>query len=568
VSNTPSDRRLGALRLGALVDALTDYVIDPTHWQELTDQLEKIEFSTTDTDTGDLLVQLSKAETLSWQIKNDTGDLTDGGFAFVLLDDKDRVVGHSDNLQQISEYLAVSDRKLEFTNEQSGLSLRDAKAKLRVAPHGHILVEISHPQNSRRRYGYLVAASEFPEALKVVGKNATSALFIAQERPDDKIRNIVQASFTLTAAETDIMLIVASGTTLKDAASELGISVNTVRNHLQSIYAKSGINRQGDLVLVVTQLSIMIAATGGQGGRRAGSKGAHGPVATQHFMILPDGRRIAYRTYGNPMGRPVLYLHESIGSSRLLPDTQQLCEQHNLYLVAPERPGCGHSDPNPEFVVESVCNDLVFLLDHLRIQNCQILGFLTGGSYAMKMADLHPDRVSHLMLVASRTLEPMSGRFQLLATVRHKMVNQPWVLSTFFNILRNRASKEMFGKLLMSIYGSVAHDRQLLENRPEIFQHMVEYTLESLSVSTAGVINELECFNTSEVDTLSNLAAPITVWHGTDDALASLADLQKFLGSRIDRLRTFEGGSLILLEYWPELLGELAKNADDLWPVP
>ena len=82
---------------------------------------------------------------MSWQIKNDTGDLADGGFAFVLLDDKDRVVGHSDNLQQISEYLAVSDHKLEFSSEQSGLSLLDANAKLRVAPHGHILVEISHP---------------------------------------------------------------------------------------------------------------------------------------------------------------------------------------------------------------------------------------------------------------------------------------------------------------------------------------------------------------------------------------------------------------------------------------
>ena len=169
----------------------------------------------------------------------------------------------------------------------------------------------------------------------MVGKNATRALFIAQERPNDRIRNIVQASFTLTAAKTDIMLIVASGTTLKDAASELGISVNTVRNHLQSIYAKSGINGQGDLVLVVTQLSIMLAATGREGGRRAGSRSAHGTVPTQHFMILPDGRRIAYRTYGNPMARPVLYLHESIGSSRLLRETQQLCEQHDLYLVAP-----------------------------------------------------------------------------------------------------------------------------------------------------------------------------------------------------------------------------------------
>jgi hypothetical protein len=56
-------------------------------------------------------------------------------------------------------------------------------------------------------------------------------------------------------------------------------------------------------------------------------------------MILPDGRRIAYRTYGNLMGRAVLNLHENISSSRLLPDTQRIAEHLNLYIVAPERPG-------------------------------------------------------------------------------------------------------------------------------------------------------------------------------------------------------------------------------------
>ena len=56
------------------------------------------------------------------------------------------------------------------------------------------------------------------------------------------------------------MLKIAQGMTLKQAAEELSVSVNTVRNHLQAIYDKSGINRQGDLLLVVTQLSIILAA--------------------------------------------------------------------------------------------------------------------------------------------------------------------------------------------------------------------------------------------------------------------------------------------------------------------
>ena len=57
------------------------------------------------------------------------------------------------------------------------------------------------------------------------------------------------------------------------------------------------------------------------------------------------------------------------------------------------------------------------------------------------------------------------------------MVTQPCALSTFFNILRNRASEETFGKLFMSVYGSVFHDRDLLGRHPEVWVHMVAYTL-------------------------------------------------------------------------------------------
>ncbi|NKB99402.1 MAG: alpha/beta fold hydrolase [Pseudomonadales bacterium] len=554
--------------LSKFADALTDYVLDPTTWERLTDQLDQLDWGKSGTDPGELLVQLSKAETLSWQIKKDTGDLAGGGFAFVLLNDQDKIVAHSNNLPQLGEYLTISaSNALEFSDTSSRDSLKAANAKLRATPHGHILVEIAHPKTQRHRYGYLVGENEFPEPLRLLGEGATCALLIAHDQPNANLRNIVQASFSLTAAETDLMLKIASGMTLKAAASELGVSINTVRNHLQAIYAKSGVNRQGDLVLVVTQLSIILAATGANSANSSTDVAPNTEVtaAQQHFIILPDGRRMAYRTYGNPMGRPVLYLHENIGSSRLLPDTQRIAENLNLYIVAPERPGCGYSDPNPDFKFESVCQDLEQFLDHLRIQDCQILGFLSGGGYALKMADIYPERVTQLNLVASRPPGPQTGRFQLLATIRQKMVKQPWVMSTFFNILRNRASEETFGNLIMSVYGSVPHDRSFLEARPDIFQHMVAYTLESMSISTAGVINELQCFNSTSGETLPNLQAPITVWHGTDDGLASLEDIQQLLGERIGQTNIFpNAGSLILLEHWTDILADVAKNADDL----
>jgi pimeloyl-ACP methyl ester carboxylesterase/DNA-binding CsgD family transcriptional regulator len=553
--------------MNGFIDALMQYVIDPINWETLAAELEHLENNWNDGDTAEVLVQLSRAETLSWQIKQEGGEISGGSFAFALLDDQDRVVAHSDNLLQLGEYLGIGKKnKLKLNDDNSAKSFEAAKSRLRSTPRGHILVELAHPSAARNRFGYLVAQNDFPEALSLLGKGATRALLIAQEQTDDKLSSVLQASFALTAAETDIMLKVASGMTIKQTAAELGISVNTVRNHLQAIYTKSGINRQGDLVLVVTQLSIILAATGAgetsdhtDHGRRLNAN------TQQHFMILADGRKLAYRTFGNPMGQPVVYLHETIGSSRLLPGTHELAEQLGLYLIVPERPGFGHSDPNPDFSFEAVCADTVALLNHLRVSRCQLLGFISGGGYALMLANLHPQRVTRVMLVAARPPAPMTGTFQFLTAVREKMLGQPWFLSTFFNILRNRASEETNGKLIKSIYGSVPHDRAFLKSNPQVLEYMVGSTLESMSVSAAGIIHEMQCFNRARGNRLNDLQAPITVWHGNADNLAALEDLQKFLGDRISELRVFEeAGSLVLQEHWHAVLEYLSAGADDL----
>lgn len=54
--------------------------------------------------------------------------------------------------------------------------------------------------------------------------------------------------FGLSAAEELLASRLASRASLEEAAAELGISRNTVRSQLQSIFLKTGINRQSDLI--------------------------------------------------------------------------------------------------------------------------------------------------------------------------------------------------------------------------------------------------------------------------------------------------------------------------------
>lgn len=58
----------------------------------------------------------------------------------------------------------------------------------------------------------------------------------------------VRRLFGFTPAEAGLAMILIEGNTLDDAATELGVSMNTVRTHLKSMFLKTGTSRQTDLV--------------------------------------------------------------------------------------------------------------------------------------------------------------------------------------------------------------------------------------------------------------------------------------------------------------------------------
>src|SRR6266496_1502611 len=64
-------------------------------------------------------------------------------------------------------------------------------------------------------------------------------------------------------------------------------------------------------------------------------------------IALPDGRWLAYAEFGDPDGRPVLFLHGTPGY-RLNPwATDAELRSAGVRLIAPDRPGVGRSTPQP-----------------------------------------------------------------------------------------------------------------------------------------------------------------------------------------------------------------------------
>ena len=54
--------------------------------------------------------------------------------------------------------------------------------------------------------------------------------------------------YSLTARETDIAFLLIEGYSVKLTAEELGVSPNTVRTHIRSIYEKMDVHSRDDLI--------------------------------------------------------------------------------------------------------------------------------------------------------------------------------------------------------------------------------------------------------------------------------------------------------------------------------
>ena len=82
----------------------------------------------------------------------------------------------------------------------------------------------------------------------------------AEGKVDPPVR-LAQQLFQLTPAETALAIQMANGLSLEEAAEVLGIRRNTARAHLRSIFSKTGVRRQTELVRLFLNSVAWLSAT-------------------------------------------------------------------------------------------------------------------------------------------------------------------------------------------------------------------------------------------------------------------------------------------------------------------
>ncbi len=137
------------------------------------------------------------------------------------------------------------------------------------------------------------------------------------------------------------------------------------------------------------------------------------------IWTAPDGSDINYEQYGgNEASKPhLLLLPGLLGaiSSQWRPFLKPLSESYRLILV--DLRGHGRSKNNALTLDSNqMANDLLGLLDHLKVERLHIAGYSLGGYLGLMLALNQPRRVATLLMHASK--------FYWTATAAQKMQQQ------------------------------------------------------------------------------------------------------------------------------------------------
>lgn len=90
---------------------------------------------------------------------------------------------------------------------------------------------------------------------------ACAAVFVSTTTSSSPLPEaVLTALFDLTPAEARVLLRIGSGLSASKSALALGIGENTLKTHLNRIFAKTGTRRQADLVKLVSDIGTPLAA--------------------------------------------------------------------------------------------------------------------------------------------------------------------------------------------------------------------------------------------------------------------------------------------------------------------
>lgn len=252
-------------------------------------------------------------------------------------------------------------------------------------------------------------------------------------------------------------------------------------------------------------------------------KGSPNSGSQQLNAVSVDGdRQITYAEYGYSDGSPVLFLHGTPGSRRLGELLETAARENDVRVLAPDRPGYGCSSPWPKRSIRDAAEFIIPVLDDANVQTAGIIAFSGGSPFALSIAAMRADRISHVDVIAgvappTLSEEPPATQ-QLLAGLATRT---PLLLQGVFRG-QTWLAERLDPSFVVGLYTS--NDAVVPTAVAEIVK---EDFVEAFAHHRSGAVTEFRNTATDWEINFDEINTEVGLWHGNNDTNVPISGVER-----------------------------------------
>ncbi len=288
-------------------------------------------------------------------------------------------------------------------------------------------------------------------------------------------------------------------------------------------------------------------------------------------VTLHNGAEVAYSRWGVESGRPVVFFHGMPGSRLLCPDLEATTAA-GVCLYTVDRPGYGGSTPTTGRTLLSWADDFFEWADCVGLGACPLVGWSSGGPYALACAVRRPERVTSVALVASPgPMDEVQGEWESLSDdvrdltmrirrgdwdARARVVERcSWFVQDWAAMFEPGWAVSPEGDV-----GEDPDDRVLADAR--VRETMIRETRAAAQQGSAGYVDDWIAESLPWGFSPATVVQPVAIWSGTRDHLVRSANAGYFSAVIVDSTLEMipDEGHLVPIRHWAAILDSVVRD--------
>lgn len=286
---------------------------------------------------------------------------------------------------------------------------------------------------------------------------------------------------------------------------------------------------------------------------------------------LADGRVLDVVLLGPEDGAPVFVHHGTPGAAGVFGALVEVGTERGLRHIAYSRPGYGGSTRHPGRTVASCAGDVLAIADRLGYERFHCVGASGGGSHSIACAALLPDRVISAAAIATPAPLGADGLDWTAGMAKENIAEIDATLGDD-DQLREYLEREA-GKMrcataqdILAVLGDLVSEADRCAVTGEYAGWVAAQFSGSIQDGVWGWFDDDRAMFRDWGFDLSEIRAPLTIWHGAEDRFVPIAHgewLAEHTGAKAE-LRAEDGHLSLTVGSYGEILDGLLGLATPL----